>query len=238
VTEFVNTDELKGMHVRNADLSGARLHGVNMSGVKITDAWFFNADFSGAVGNLKINGVAVWPLIDAELNRLHPERTKLKPTDPPSLLDAWDTIDELWNKTIDRARALTPAKLHERVDREYSFVETLRHLIFATDAWLIRLVFDEPNAYHPFAVPPAWEETEESKPGLDDVLGVRRERRQRLRQWIESAPSAELMRMKTAPADGGHPQGQHVLLNCFHVVLDEEWCHHQYATRDLVTLGL
>ena len=235
--EFIHTDELKGAVIRDADLSGARVHDVNMSGVKITNAWLLNAEISGMVGNLKVNTIKVWPLIDAELTRRHPERAKLKPTATVDLLEAWDLMDATWNETIGRARELPESKLHERVDGEYSFVETLRHLIFATDAWLTRIVFDEANAYHPWAVPPNWNEIEEAKPSLDEVLDVRNERRRRIREWVEQSPGTELMRMKTAPADGGHPQGQHVLLDCFHVVLDEEWWHHQYATRDLALLG-
>jgi hypothetical protein len=41
----------------------------------------------------------------------------------------------LWDGTIARARNLAAVLQHEFVDGEWSFIETLRHLVFATDAW-------------------------------------------------------------------------------------------------------
>src|SRR5438105_1309613 len=131
--EFMGTDELKDVVIRESDLSGARLIGVNFSNVKITDAWLFNTDISGAIGGLKINGVEVEPLVEAELDRRHPERAKLRPTDVEGLRAAFAVVEDMWVPTIERARQLPQAKLHERVGGEYSFVETLRHLVFATD---------------------------------------------------------------------------------------------------------
>ena len=47
---------------REVDLSGARMHGVLLS----------NADIDGAIDGMRVNGVEVMPLIEAELDRLHP----------------------------------------------------------------------------------------------------------------------------------------------------------------------
>src|SRR5439155_14693262 len=88
-----------------------------------------------------------------ELDRRHPERTKLRPTDVAGLQQAFDVLEEMWAPTIERARRLPPPLLHERVNGEYSFVETLRHLLFAWDAWL-RGVLRVPDGYHEWAVPP------------------------------------------------------------------------------------
>jgi hypothetical protein len=62
----------------------------------------------------------------------------MRPTDPAGFREAWDTVERLWDGTVERARGLDPALLHESVDGEWSFVETLRHLVFATDAWIRR----------------------------------------------------------------------------------------------------
>src|SRR5215211_4441379 len=43
-----------------------------------------------------------------------------------------------WDAVVRRALALPEDLLHERVDGEWSFIETLRHLVFATDAWVLR----------------------------------------------------------------------------------------------------
>jgi dihydrofolate reductase len=39
------------------------------------------------------------------------------------------------SKTITRAQALPEGTLHESVNDEWSFVQTLRHLVFAMDKW-------------------------------------------------------------------------------------------------------
>ena len=152
--ELVGSDELKDARIRESDLSGARLHGVDLSNVKITDAWLFNSSFSGDIGGLTINGIEVEPLVEAELDRRHPERTELRPTDGAGLRRGFDVVDEMWAPTLAEARRRPPDQLHQRVDGEFSFVETLRHLLFATDAWLTRMVLRVPNAYHELALPP------------------------------------------------------------------------------------
>jgi hypothetical protein len=37
-------------------------------------------------------------------------------------------------------------------------------------------------------------------------------------------------------AAGYPPATDHSVRACLHVVMDEEWCHHQYAVRDLAVL--
>jgi hypothetical protein len=50
----------------------------------------------------------------------------------------------LWGGTVERARRLPPALLHESVDGEWSYIETLRHLVFATDARIRRAILGDP----------------------------------------------------------------------------------------------
>jgi hypothetical protein len=58
----------------------------------------------------------------------------------------------------------------------------------------------------------------------------------RLRDYLSGATQADLFGMVSAPDPSGHTQGSHRVLDCFRVVLREEWWHHQYATRDLAVL--
>ena len=74
---------------REVDLSGARMRGVLL----------LNADIDGAIHGLRVNGVEVMPLIEAELDRLHPERLRLRPATPETMRDAVDVIEELWQAT-------------------------------------------------------------------------------------------------------------------------------------------
>ena len=43
----------------------------------------------------------------------------------------------------ERARGIDPGLLHRSVDGEWSFIETLRHLVFATDAWVRRAMLGD-----------------------------------------------------------------------------------------------
>src|SRR5438309_4455040 len=236
--ELIGTDELKNARIRDSDLSGAQIRGVNFSSVTITDSWLINTDISGAIGGLKINGVEVEPLVEAELDRRHPERTKLRPTNVDGLRAAFDVVEHMWAQTVDRAKLLRKSKLHERVGVEYSFVETLRHLIFATDSWLLRLVLRIPMAYHEWALPPDLppDAPPDTGPELDPVLEVRAERLARIRDYLSRATDADLSGMFSAPDPTAHPQGSYKVLDCFRVVLREEWWHNQYAVRDLAVL--
>ena len=75
------------------------------------------------------------PLVEAELDRRYPDRAKMRPADADGYRQAWDILERLWQQTVARARGMAPELLHERVNDEWSFIETLRHLVFATDAW-------------------------------------------------------------------------------------------------------
>ena len=48
---------------------------------------------------------------------------------------------------------MAPELLHERVDDEWSFIETLRHLVFATDAWVSRAILGQPSPRDPLGLP-------------------------------------------------------------------------------------
>src|SRR3954447_9434834 len=174
---------LSGARIEDADFSGARLHAPNFEGAKITDAWFYGADISGDLEGLRLNGIEVAPLVTAELERLSPERAKLRATDPDGLAEAWATIEDTWQSTLARARALPPPSLFDRVDDEWSFVETLRHLVMATDSWLRRMIKGIGRTYHPWGLagawlsaPGGWGVAPAANPSLDEVLALRRER--------------------------------------------------------------
>jgi hypothetical protein len=120
------------------------MKGVVMRGVELVDV-----DIDGEIWNLRINGVDVAPLIEVELDRRHPDRVKMRPTDPAGFREAWDIVERLWEGTVERARRLDPALLHESVDGEWSFIQTLRHLVFATDAWIRRAILGNPSPWDP-----------------------------------------------------------------------------------------
>lgn len=238
-----NRSNFKGVRLDDADFSGARLHSPNFEATRITDGWLRNADISGDIEGLHVNDVEIAPLVEAELDRRFPERVKLRAIDPQGLAEAWTIIEEVWRRTVERARTLPEESLFERVDGEWSFVETLRHLVMATDAWLLRMVRQAPRPYHPWGLagsfltdPAGLGLDPKANPSLDALLVVRRERMNAVKETIDALTPEELQRICVPPDASGHPSEAHSVLACLHVILNEEWEHSCYANRDLDTL--
>jgi len=114
---FRNVD-FAGATFEQVSLTGAVFDDVDLSGVKIRGALIRDVDVRGELAGLRVNGIDVRPLIEAELDRRHPERVKLRPKDAAGFREAWDVIERLWAETVARAEQLDPALLHERVDDE------------------------------------------------------------------------------------------------------------------------
>jgi hypothetical protein len=179
----------------------------------------------------------------AERLRLRAERDKLTATDPAGLADAWAMIEDIWTGTVARAKQLAEPVLHEQVEGEWSFVQTHRHLVLATDCWLRRMVKGIARPYHPWGLggswltsPRRWGIDPDAAPSLDQVLDVRRDRIAEVHEVIAGANAEELERNCVPPDSPGHPRKDHTVLQCLHVILKEEWQHHRYAVRDLEVL--
>jgi hypothetical protein len=231
-----------GSRVEDLDLSGVRLHGANLGGARLTDSSLIGADISGDIEGLVVNGVEIEPLVRAELERREPARTKLRATDVLGLQEAWSVLEQAWAETTERAFGLPEVLQRQRVEDEWSFVETLRHLIFATDCWLSRAIQLDPEPYHPWGLPwsgagPAFAEALgldlSVSPTLEQVLPVRLDRQRSVREALGKLTDERLIEVRTAPATPGHPTGARSVLHCLHVLLNEEWEHHRYAVRDL-----
>ncbi len=197
-SRFDGTD-LSGAQFHAVELAGARFRGVDLTGVVMRGVDLVNVDIYGEIENLIINGVDVGPLVQAELDRRHPLRPKMRPEDPAGFGEAWDILERLWGGTVERARRLRPELLHESVDGEWSFIETLRHLAFATDSWVRRAILGDPSPWDPLDLP--WDEMpdtpgvprdREARPSLDTALELRRDRMSTVRQVIEDLTDASL----------------------------------------------
>lgn len=236
--------DLSGAELHTVDLSGARFRGVDLSGVTMRGVDLVGVDIHGEIENLTINGVDVGPLVEAELDRRYPDRPRMRPTDPAGFREAWDILERLWGETVDRAGRLRPELLHESVGGEWSFIETLRHLVFATDSWVRRAVLGDPSPWDPLDLP--WDEMPDlpgvprdraARPSLDAVLALRHDRMSTVRQVIEGLTD-ESLGGQTAPVAGpGWPEPRsYPVRKCLLIVLNEEWQHRLYARRDLATL--
>ena len=235
---------LTNARFHDVDLTNARFDLVDLTGVTIRGAALVNMDLSGDIENLRVNGVDVVPLVEAELNRRYPDRVKMRPADADGFREAWDILERLWPQTVERARGLAPDLLHERVDGEWSFIETLRHLVFATDAWVNRAYLGDPSPWDPLDLPhdempdePSVPRDRDARPSLDEVLALRADRMATVRRVFADLTDERLAGMTEPVLEPGYPEQQSFAVRrCLQAILREEWEHRLYAERDFDVL--
>lgn len=244
MTEEFTDREMRGAGFHNVDLSGARFVEVDLTGATIRGAVVADVVIDGHVSNLVVNGVDVTPFVEAELDRRYPERQLMRPRTADGYRSAWPVLERLWDETVERARLLPPDLLHQRVAGEWSFVETLRHLVFATDAWVLRALLGEPYPYHPLGLPhtvmgsgPDVPNDPNARPDLDEMVAVRAERMAVVAKVIAELTDERLAE-ETTPVPGNHyPEtGTYPVRRCLGAIVSEEWHHRLFAERDLAEL--
>jgi len=170
------------------------------------------------------------------------------PRTPEGYQQAWALIEQTWADTTKRAVELPHALLTNRVNGEWSFVETLRHLILATDAWVRRPILGATDFY-PAGVPhdeaiaedgidvSLWGIDVNAQPPLDEVIEVRATRMSEVRAVIGALTSAEVDRVCPQNSSPGHPEvTTWPVGECLDIAIREEWAHHGYMLRDLPML--
>ncbi len=227
--------DLAGAVFWGADLSGARFRDVNLTDATISHAWLVDVDIDALIDRVVINGVDVTAYVN-ERDRWYPLRAMLRPTDPEGMRSAWATLEVEWATTINRARALPDDLLHESVEGEWSFVETLRHLVFAMDKWFTVPILAEP--FHPIGMPNSgsvdfpWPGLEyDLTPSVSDALAVRADRATRFREYLATVTTADFARSIDVLENGPHP-----LQECIYTVFEEEFWHNRYTRRDIEQL--
>lgn len=243
MTTFTQTDELReaqfvdvslrGSRFVRADLSGVVMRGVDVAGADIDAPWLLEGDTT-----LLVNGVDVAPLVEAELNRRFPGRADRRAVTPETLRAAWAGLETAWATAIERAAAMPPGTVDVSVDGEWSFAQTLRHLIMATDAWLRGPVLGTDQPFDPIGQPNVEYEMDgydpsvfaETAPSYAEVLAVRAGHVAMVRQFVASITPEELAVTRTGPWD---PEANETTLSCLQTILNEEWEHLRFALRDL-----
>jgi hypothetical protein len=230
--------------IRDVDLTGTQFRLVRLQSVRMRGAELVDVDIYGELRNVVINGVDVVPLIEAELNRRMPERARMRPDTADGFRDAWALIERLWAGTVERARTYPEADLHRSVDGEWSFIQTLRHLAFASACWVDRMILGNPSPWRPLELP--WDEAptgdwfswdRDARPSLDQALALRRARQATAGDVIAKLTDERLADTVTR-TEPGHPQEQNFpVRECLLVLLNEEWEHRLYAERDLSLLA-
>lgn len=247
MAEFKNQD-LSGSRFEHVDLSESRFHNLAMRDVRITGVWIQDLVIEGDLeGTLVVNGVDVLPFMEAELNRRHPNRETImavRDGDAEAFRAAWAIDRAAWADTVERARRLPAETLHERVDGEWSFIQTLRHLVFATESWILRAMQGDPSPYHQLSLPftemgdiPGVPNDVEAQPTLDEVLGLRADRMAVVSKVIESLTDEQLAGHTEPVTEVGYPESESFpVRRCLAAIVIEEWEHHLFANRDLDVL--
>jgi DinB superfamily/Pentapeptide repeats (8 copies) len=244
--DYNGTDAFRGASFTGTDLTGAKFRDCDLRQVRIVDSWLIDVQVSGEVGNFVVNDVDVTEFVAAELDRRHPERVQVRAMRTADDYRAmWDTLERLWSDTVARAERLPGPALHQRVEDEWSFVETLRHLVFATDAWAGSAILDDPLPYHRLGLPHSGYPPADAaalgvdlaaRPSLAEVMEVRAGRMALVRGILDGLTDAELERMTSRLPTPHHPEEPRSVGRCLRVVMKEECEHRRYAVRDLAVL--
>lgn len=238
-----NAVDLAGSRFELVDLSDvwirqSDMHRVRMRGVELLDV-----EIDGELQNVVVNGVDIGPLVEAEMVRRDPDYAKMKPKDADGFREAWVTLERRWAETMERALELDPLFLHERVDEEWSFIETLRHLSYATDCWVNRVYLGDPDPWSPLDLPfdttrdLAWPHDKAIRPTLEEVMALRADRQATVRRVLADLTDADLARETTpVEGDGWPPPDSYPVAEALGIVVNEEWHHRRFAERDLAPL--
>ena len=179
-----------------------------------------------------------------DLSERFPGREHRCATDPAGLRAAWAALEGAWAAAVQRAQAMPPGTVDVSVDGEWSFAQTLRHLVMAIDTWLGRAVlgigFEQ--AYHPIGQPNAEYATDgydtgvfsEPSPTFERVLQVHAEREAMVREHLATITPEQLD--QTRPNPWG-PEHLVTVRSCLRTILEEGWEHLRVALRDLDALA-
>jgi hypothetical protein len=136
--------------------------------------------------------------------------------------------------TITRASSFTEHQLQQRVNDEWSAVETLRHIVLVIDLWLSKAILDEPEPFDPMALPPSFMPPKlfpdssidpEAHPSFAEACAVVRARVASVEDYVTTLTPEELARPIEAHAGtvGG----------ALGVLFNELAAHDRFMNRDL-----
>jgi hypothetical protein len=238
--DYTCTDAFRGATFRDCDLRDVRIVSSFVDGLVIRG-------FSGQAGPVLVDDVDVSSYVAAELDRRHPERVRVREARSlAELRAAWAELSGLWDETLARASGLPEEVLQERVDGEWSFVETLRHLAFAVETWVGGWLRGEAAPFSPLALPPTdLPPTEWPSIGLDpaaqptsaEAAELFADRRSTFGKALDEVTEADLDEPRTAAPVPLWGEETHPVRACLRTVLQEVCDHRRFAERDLAVLA-
>lgn len=122
----------------------------------------------------------------------------------------------------------------------------MRHLVFVHDSWFRRCVLGLTEPFTAMGLgPPSVTAQEENgldpsaQPSLDEVLAVRVRQASTIETWLAQVTPDQLAQTAPIPDDERWPPYAtgRTVRQCLGTVLNEEWAHHGFCTRDLDKLS-
>jgi uncharacterized damage-inducible protein DinB len=218
------------------DLQRATFRDVDLSGARISHARLVDVSIDAEIDRLVVNGVDVTDFVNAH-DPWFTLRSQGRPADVDAMRRAWHDHRTAWEAAVARAEQLPDDQRHASVDGEWSFVQTLRHLVFATDKWWTVPVTG--GAFHRLGLPNTgsrdfgWPGLElAAEPTFDEALAAWRDRAELVARTVDGLADAAL----DDEADVME-NGPHAIRDCLGVVLEEHFQHLRYALRDLDRLA-
>lgn len=220
-----------GVYLRRATFRDADFTGSRMFHVRLDDV-----DIDGDIERLVVNGVDVTDYVN-EHDVWFALRSRVVPTDVDNMREGWRRFAEAWEEAIERAQSLPCGHLAESVDGQWSFVQTVRHLVMATDKWFTAPILGE--RFHPLGLPNTGS-TDFPWPGIDpaadpayeEVVAAWNDRAGRVRTYLDDAEPAALDAQVEVLENGTS-----TVRDCIGVVFEEHFEHLRYALRDLDQLS-
>jgi DinB superfamily/Pentapeptide repeats (8 copies) len=236
MAEQFEFQDLSDAVFRGVDLRRAMFRDVDLMGARISHARLADVAIDAEIDRLVVNGVDVTAYIN-ERDDWFALRSQLHPTEAEHMRQGWQAFLAAWGGAIERVRSLPEEQRHASVDREWSFVETVRHLVFATDKWFTVPILG--GAFHPMGLPNSgsadfgWPGIDDfADPTFEDAAAAWHDRSGQLRDHLAGIEPAALT-VEVAVLENGAI----AVHDCIGVVFEEHFHHLRYATRDLDRLG-
>ncbi len=155
------------------------------------------------------------------------------PADVDAARTSFGSVTDVLDATIARSSTFTDAERHQRVNDEWSTVESLQHLVFVIDVWLGRTINGESDPFHPIGLPPHFVPRTlpgssidpDADPTFEEACEALRGRLAKLGAFVESLTPGEMAR-----AIGTHAE---TVAGGLGVIFDELTYHNAFINRDL-----
>jgi hypothetical protein len=236
MAEAFEFQDLSDVVFWGVDLQRATLRDVDLTGARISHARLVDVVIDAEIDRLVVNGVDVTAYVN-ERDQWFDLRSQLRPTDPDAIRDGWQAFGAAWERVIERALGRTEEQRNASVDGEWSFAQTIRHLVFATDKWFTVPVLG--GAFHPIGLPNSgsvdfgWPGIDAAAdPTFDDAVSAWRDRTAQMRDHLDDIEPAALTDEVMVLENGAS-----AVHDCIGVVFEEHFQHLRYAIRDLDRLG-